>query len=325
MVSKLLMIFSVVSTLTGTSCAFSIDRLPSKLYRVPFDGLSAPLKATELEDVPESAFLREALDGKDILHYSLSNLRTFRSWDFSWPTITKPQRFTDRHNYASDEAFFHTIQHHNYGVTHGLLAAIGALDFDNSVVLYGGALVDIVRKAEDSIADFDLTLVGQSYVDSPDKCVDMVKKFVDDVFAWIKEENERIEISRQRAKARSNVHAEAEGVVFDIQQVKTIRNSNTITIVVPGRLTIGYQHITATTLQFTFAPHRTTEELLAHCLPHCTRLAIKDKAVILDASAKYCLESLCVVVDEKTMALQLRKKIGMSKPSLQYTLNLVPC
>lgn len=47
----------------------------------------------------------------------------------------------------------------------------------------------------------------------------------------------------------------------------------------------------------TFSPFATVEDLFRAILPHCTRVAIKDNAVVLDAAAKYCLESLCVVID----------------------------
>lgn len=36
---------------------------------------------------------------------SLSDMRSIRAWDFSWPTLTKPHRFTDRNTYESDEMF----------------------------------------------------------------------------------------------------------------------------------------------------------------------------------------------------------------------------
>ena len=214
--------------------------------------------------------------GNNPPYYSLSDLRTFRAWDFSWPTLTRPRRFTGRHNYASDAAFFNTIQNHNHGVSHDLLNAVGAFDYDNEVVLHGGALTDLVTQREDEIKDWDLRLVGEKYVDSNEACVEAAKQFVDKVYSWIRHENDRIQT---RIQIKDSKYKNDEP--FDFQKVITSRSKSTLTIVVPGRRsTAGW--IQETVLQFTFAPYKTVHELLEHSTPHCTRLAVKDYKVILD-------------------------------------------
>jgi len=263
--------------------------------------LQPPLTMSDTEtsrDMPESEILKEILESTSEELHTLSDLRTFRAWDFSWPTLTKPRRFTGRHSYASDEAFFSTIENHNHGVSHGLLQAVGAFKENNSVVLYGGALVDIVTKREDSIKDWDLRLVGEEYVESPEKCVQAAKQFVADVFTWIRSENERIQIKNQERKQSAEGGNYTEEPLLDIQQVKTSRSKSTVTMVIPKKWNHN-SHIKETVLQFTYAPYKTIQDLFAHSTPHCTRLAVKDKAVSLDSSAKYCLESLCVVLDAR--------------------------
>lgn len=256
------------------------------------------------KDVPESEILQEILEKRTAYSgtlYSLSDLRTFRSWDFSWPTITKPRRFTSRHSYASDEAFFNTIENHNNGVSYGLLQAVGAFEENNSVVLYGGALVDIVTKREAEIKDWDLRLIGEECVKSTELCVEAAKKFVADVFTWLKMENEKVQIRNQERK-NSAEGSTLEEALFDIQQVMTIRSKSTVTIVIPGKkVPNGNYHrvLDRTMLQFTFAPYETVQDLFANCTPHCTQLAIKNTTVVLSEAAKYCLESLCVVLNAK--------------------------
>lgn len=167
------------------------------------------------EVTPESEILHSILASKETTYNSLSDIRSYRSWDFSWPTITKPHRFTPRHTYASDRAFFATIQANNYGLPFDLLTAVGAFDEVNSVVLYGGALVDIVTKRDESIRDWDLRLIGEEYVQSPEKCIKAAKQFTRNVFTYLKKENERIQIANQENKRKR----ELQEPLFDIQEV----------------------------------------------------------------------------------------------------------
>lgn len=275
---------------SGSKNALGSNRVSNVSLRVI--GSNIAESTQDQKTFPESQTLGSILSAKpgETTYHSLSNLRSYRSWDFSWPTITKPHRLTPRHTYASDRAFFATMQGHNRGVTHDLLTAVGAFDEVNSVVLFGGALVDIVTKREGSIRDWDLRLVGEEYVNSPEKCVEAAKQFIRNIFGYLKKENDRIQIMNQERKQKGEHYGES---LFDIQAVKITRAQSTVTVVVPGR---GYQ-IQETTLQFTFAPHATLQIMLSECFPHCSRIAVKDNVVVLDAAAKYCLESLCVVLD----------------------------
>jgi len=263
----------------------------SKLKRFSSVVAESEAERPQQEVATESETLQSILSSRKTTYHSLSDLRSYRSWDFSWPTLTRPHRFTPRHTYASDKAFFAAIQTHNKGLTFDLLTAVGAFDERNSVVLYGGALVDIVTKQEDSIRDWDLRLIGEEYTQSPQKCLEAAKQFTRNVFAFLKKENERIVIKNQELKRKER--GRYEETLFDIQAVKITRSQSTITVIVPGR---GMTH-KETILQFTFAPYASVEDMLAGCLPHCTRLAVKDNEVVLDAAAKYCLESLCIVFD----------------------------
>jgi hypothetical protein len=53
--------------------------------------------------------------------------------------------------------------------------------------------------------------------------------------------------------------------------------------------------------QLTFAPARTVQEMLGACQPQCTRLAIKDGAVVLDHWALFSIESTAIVLDTSSM------------------------
>jgi hypothetical protein len=241
---------------------------------------------------PESDTLLKILSNDDIELLSLSDIRSFRAWDFSWPTFTKPHRFTARHTYTSDKALFAAIGAHNYGVSHSLLEAVGALKEDNSVVLYGGALVDLVLKRDASINDWDLRLIGPEFVGNEEKCVKAAKKFVDSIFSFLKEDNERIQILNHQRQQDGKRQEE----LFDLNAVRVSRSKSTITVIVPRR-----QKMQPTILQLTFSPFTTIEDLFRHSRPHCSRIAIHQGKVVLDQAARYCLESLCVVLDTKSL------------------------
>lgn len=228
---------------------------------------------------------------------SLKDLSTHRSYDHSWPTFTESRRFTDRHTYASDASFVTVLQNHNKGVSYALLKAVGAVECknvvrDNHIVLYGGALVDIVLKREEEIADWDLRLIGPDYCDSEEKCVQVAQKFVQDVFQELAKENERIAILNARATEAQRAVEET----FDVSKVTTSRFQSTVTITVPGRWSASLGQILPTTLQLTFAPYSNVRELFGNSLPHCTRIALLNDAVVLDELAHYCLESVCVIL-----------------------------
>lgn len=239
--------------------------------------------------LPESENLRKILSlDADIELVSLSDIRSFRAWDFSCPTFTKPHRFTARHTYTSDKALFSAIEAHNGGLSNALLKAVGVLKEDNSVVLYGGALVDLVLKRDAQINDWDLRLIGPEFVGSEEKCVKAAKQFVDSIFSCLKEDNNKIQMSNQKRQQDGKAQAD----LFDLNAVRVSRSKSTITVIVPPRGILRQ-----TVLQLTYSPYTTIEDLFRHSRPHCSRIAIHRGKVVLDQAARYCLESLCVVID----------------------------
>jgi hypothetical protein len=242
---------------------------------------------------PESETLRKILSlDDDIELVSLSDIRSFRAWDFSCPTFTKPHRFTARHTYTSDKALFSAIEAHNYGVSRSLLEAAGALKEDNSVVLYGGALVDLVLKRDAYINDWDLRLIGPEFVGNEENCVKAAKEFVDSIFSFLKEDNERIQILNHQRQQVGKTQED----LFDLNAVRVSRSKSTITVIVPRR-----ERMQQTVLQLTYSPYTTIEDLFRHSRPHCSRIAIHQGKVVLDQAARYCLESLCVVLDTNSL------------------------
>ena len=101
-------------------------------------------------------------------------MKNYRSWDYSWPTLTEERRFTDRNTYASDDSFFEVIRNHNHGFTWMILDKLGVFaeeGDDQDVVLYGGSLLDVILDRENHINDWDLRLVGKKYAGDEDACV----------------------------------------------------------------------------------------------------------------------------------------------------------
>lgn len=247
----------------------------------------------ETKTGPQSQVLQGILSSNQVKLVSLESIRSFRAWDFSWPTLTKNRRFTARNSYKSDKSFFAALEGHNKGATYSLLQSIGALD-DNthSIVLYGGALVDVVLKREQSIRDWDLRLIGPEFVGNNDKCVQAAKHFVESVLAWIREQNEQIQVRNVQHKNAQRPMEE----LFDMNNVKVSRCKSTITIKIPST-----HQIDSTTLQSTFAPFSSVSEMFRHCRPHCSAICIYQGKVVLHQAAQYCLESLCVVMNTKSL------------------------
>lgn len=241
--------------------------------------------------IPEREVLAKIL-ASDVELVNLSDIRSIRAWDFSWPTLTVEHRFTERYTFTSDEPMLSAISAHNYGVTQALLKQVGAFDSNNSIVLHGGALVDLVLKRGDSIKDWDLRLIGSDYVGNEEKCVEAARDFVKSVFDWIKSENERLQIQNCKRQEDGN----KEEALFDMNAVQVSRWYSTITVIVPSR-----GKVERTILQFTFAPMTSIKELFRHSKPHCTSIALYQGKIVLDNSARYCLESLCVVLDPATL------------------------
>ncbi|KAL3787497.1 hypothetical protein ACHAWO_003447 [Cyclotella atomus] len=161
--------------------------------------------------------------------YTLSDIPTARSWDYSLPTISC-RLFTDRLNFNSDASFFQLRKDVNRGLPWKLMDNAQVFDANNDVVLFGGCLLDIVLNRQYCINDFDLRIVGEGYLNDEARCVAKAKEFVSSIFEYLKKENQ--------------IH-----------------------------------------------------DLLKGCQPHCSRLAVKDGAVILDHLARFSIENMAIVMD----------------------------
>jgi hypothetical protein len=188
-----------------------------------------------------------------------------------------------------------SLKVHNKGITYSLLSAVGAFDESNTVVLYGGALVDVVLRRENCIKDWDLRLIGPQFINAEETCVHEAKMFVDKIFRWIRQQNEQIQLRNIQRKELPQCEGDEE-TIFNINAVKVMRKMSTITVSIPAT-----PEINATVLQFTFAPYASITELFQNSNPNCTRIAIIDGCVKLDEMTRYCLESLCVVVDTNSL------------------------
>lgn len=247
----------------------------------------------------QAEVIRELLQA-DVKLCSLSDIGSHRVFDFTLPTLTTPSRFTDRHTFASDDSFMELLQKVNEGAPYEILSKAGACSKDNSIVLFGGCLLDVLFKRSDQIKDFDLRLVGPEYMDNEAKCVEKAKAFVASVFDYMLEQNKRIDQKIERAKNSEESTSTAttyEGERYDISEVTVSRRKSTVTIHIPGRRTFMRKLQKSMCFQLTFAPTATIEDMLAACLPHASRLAIFNEAVVLDQMARYCIESTCVILN----------------------------
>ena len=220
----------------------------------------------------------------------LHDVGTTRSWDYSLPTIGCHRGFTDRHNFASDSSFLEIFQKKvNKGVPYEILQNAGAFEQNNSVVLFGGCILDIIFKRHDSIKDFDLRLVGEAYLNDEAKCLSKAKEFVASIFSYLSKENDKLDERKRLATEGGRGFYESK---YDLQEVTVSRCRSTVTVYIPQCGTKKEM-----IFQLTFAPTRSVKDMLTACQPHCTRLAIKDCRVVLDQMARFCIESTCVVLD----------------------------
>ena len=158
---------------------------------------------------------------------------------------------------------------------------------DNDIVLFGGCLLDIVLNRSDSIRDFDLRLIGREYMMDETKCVAKAREFVGDVFEFIIKENEKVDKRIANAEEKGRALNRNDDVKCNIQDIVVSRARSTVSVNVPS---YGV-------FQLTFAPTPSLEDLLAACQPHCTRLAVKDGAVVLDHLACFSIENTAIALD----------------------------
>eukprot|EP00122_Pirum_gemmata_P006431 Pgem_evm1s5879 len=99
--------------------------------------------------------------------------------------------------------------------------------------------------------------------------------------------------------------------LFDITKLRTSRIENTITVFIPARSDskISQKCIVhkSVKLQLTFKEESSLNNLLPHCSPSCTGIALYQGKVYLSALARYSLESVCIFVDRKRI---IPKHIG---------------
>jgi len=240
--------------------------------------------------VSQSQILQSLLSSKEMRLLRLRDIGTSRSWDHSLPTITTLRSFTDRHNFDSDDSFFEIFEKQvNGGLPYKILQNAGVFDKDNTVVLFGGCLLDIILKRQSVINDFDLRLVGEEYMNDESKCIAKAKEFVTSVFSYLSKEKDEVDAIKKKAKEDGR-HVYVNGC--DLQSVIVSRCRSTVTVHIPR-----FDSYQETILQLTFAPSPSLETMLKACHPYCTRLAVKDGVVVLDEMAKFCIESTCIVVN----------------------------
>mmetsp|Transcript_3436 Transcript_3436/g.7277 ORF Transcript_3436/g.7277 Transcript_3436/m.7277 type:complete len:524 (+) Transcript_3436:98-1669(+) len=238
----------------------------------------------------QAQVLQSLLSFKEVKLYGLKDIGTSRTWDFSMPTICRHRGFTDRHNFASDKSFFDIFEKDvNQGLPYQILKNAGVFENNNSIVLFGGCVLDIILKKHYSIKDFDLRIVGEEYMNDEAKCISKAKDFVASIFSFLTEKNEEFERRKREVVESGGVIAHAK---CDLQEIVVSRCRSTVTVQIPS-----HGGLADIIFQLTFAPCRTVEEMLAACQPQCTRLAIKDGAVVLDGIARFCIESACIVLD----------------------------
>ena len=74
------------------------------------------------------------VNNNDSKLYKLSDITPFRQWDYSLPTFTQPQRFTERRNYIDETPMINALKKHNLGFSWKLFEAIGLLDKESDLV-----------------------------------------------------------------------------------------------------------------------------------------------------------------------------------------------
>ena len=222
---------------------------------------------------------------------SLKDIGTTRTWDYSLPTISKHRRFLARHNFASDESFLEILEKDvGKGLPYRILKHVGVFDNhnnnnnnNNSIVLFGGCLLDIIFQCEHNIKDFDLRLVGEEFMQNETLCVQTARAFVASIFDFFIQENKKIGMYIGR-----HLDDDTKESKYRLADIIVSRRRSTVTIQLPNNIGV---------FQLTFAPARNIQEMLAKCQPHCTRIAIRNGAVVLDEMARYCIESTCIVLD----------------------------
>jgi hypothetical protein len=174
--------------------------------------------------------------------YSITDVGTERLWDYSLPTLTKPSRFTERQNFASNHSFMEVLRTEVIeGVPYEILKRVGAFKTKNDVVLFGGSLLDIILKRQRTINDFDLHLVGEEFLDDETKCLEKAKAFVSTIFDFLKEENEKIERAKTYRPHRGSCNP------VQTNDVTASRRRSTVTINIPS-----YGSVKAMCFQRTF-------------------------------------------------------------------------
>jgi hypothetical protein len=224
--------------------------------------------------------------------YTLSDIPTARSRDYSLPTISC-RLFTDRLNFNSDASFFQLLKDVNRGLPWKLMDNAQVFDANNDVVLFGGCLLDIVLNRQYCINDFDLRIVEEGYLNDEARCVAKAKEFVSSIFEYLKKENQSID---ERIACAKNDRREwddhQEMVKCNLQDIVVSRARSTVSVHIPS-----YGRTEACVFQLTFAPVKSVHDLLKGCQPHCSRLAVKDGAVVLDHLARFSIENMAIVMD----------------------------
>lgn len=228
--------------------------------------------------------------------YGLHDIGTTRSWDYTLPTIASRLRFTDRHNFKSDESFFKIFKDVNHGLPYQILEHAGVFEQNNHIVLFGGCLLDIVLGRHREIKDFDLCLVGEEYMDDEIRCIDVAKDFVSGIFQFLSKENEKIDQLMANNKEEGKEKCDYSGQKCDLQEIVVSRARSTVSVHIPS-----FGNKEKSIFQLTFSPAQTVHKMLGKCYPHCTRLAIKDGVVVLDHMARFSIESTAIVLDTSSL------------------------
>lgn len=202
--------------------------------------------------------------------FTLNEVGTTRSWDYSKPTLQRPGRFTTRSPF-SNETFCETF--------YSEYPSLKKLDWNN-VVLRGGAVVDILL--DRTPKDLDFFFYGLDAGQVVDKARSLLHFFLHVEKDAVFKSNQRAREHRERTSSRVSEFGDAERI--DIQGVRH-------GCVVSLRLSA-----LATPVQLVLATHASTHEVAALVDMAVCGVFFDGTRVGVSARAKFELENMSIVL-----------------------------
>ncbi|KAF0698789.1 Aste57867_10612 [Aphanomyces stellatus] len=214
--------------------------------------------------------------------FTLADISAVRNWDYSLPTLTKSNRFTERKPWTSSSSFQAAFDE-----TYPFLKDI-KLDH---LALVGGTVLGFLTGCHSS-KDLDLYVVTDqpNLADAAAFGHDRVQQFIHDVYTFMSTSNDalrKLQGEKQKTKPEFKV---ASDKFYQLDRFRVRRVRNVYTVEVPQLHTHALRAIHLCT-----TPHATLPHLLQRA--DIMGIAYYEGDVHFTELAKFCFENLCFVVD----------------------------